>query len=264
MVVAYNAPERISRGRPYKNTPYYYMCSRRHPDGRLTFCQNPAGPYIDRAVRELVLFALGELDLDGLKGTLDEREEKVRETTRLRLQQVEVLDRRARMLEEAIGDAKTAEARARLVAKFEEVLGELDAARKTAAAPAVQESAALSKELLGRLEVFRDPEAAWERFGQKTRKEIVRALAKTVSVHPDSDGYILLVEWEGGGRAAAKVDTMRRRKLYPIPDEVSALFGEELGHENVSCRVASRSWTSCRSLRPTCSIHCASPWRPEP
>jgi DNA invertase Pin-like site-specific DNA recombinase len=261
MVVQYNNPVRRSRGRTYRNTPFYYVCSRRAPDGKPVFCQNPAGPYIDRAARELILYALGELNLDGFKEALDGRQARIEEETRLRLQQVEVLDRRARMLEEAIADAKTAEARTRLVARFEEAVSELEASRKSAAAPAPAEESGISPELIRRLEVFRDPEVAWAGFSQKKRKEVLRALAKTVLIYPDSDGYIVVFEWDGGGRAAAKVDTTRRRKLYEVPEEVLALFGGELFRENVSCRVASRSSTSCRSSGRTCSTRCASPWR---
>jgi DNA invertase Pin-like site-specific DNA recombinase len=255
MVVQYNNPVRRSRGRTYRNTPFYYVCSRRTPEGRLEFCQNPAGPYIDRAARELILYGLGKLNLDGLKEALDGKRARLEEETRLRLQQVEVLDRRARMLEEAIADAKTAEARTRLVARFEEAVSELEAARKSAAAPAPAEESGISPELIRRLEVFRDPEVAWAGFSQKKRKEVLRALAKTVLIYPDSDGYIVVFEWDGGGRAAAKVDTTRRRKLYEMPEEVLALFGGELSRQDVSCRVASHSWTSCRSSPSTC-------WRP--
>ena len=31
-----------------------------------------------------------------------------------------------------------------------------------------------------------------------------------------------------GGRAAAKVKTLRRRKIYPVPEEVLALFGDDI------------------------------------
>jgi DNA invertase Pin-like site-specific DNA recombinase len=261
MVVQYNNPERVSRGRPYKNTPYYYMCSGRHPDGKLAFCQNPAGPYIDRAAQELVLFALGEIDLDGLKDALAGRREQDREVHRLRVELVEAKSRRARMLEEAIGDARSSEARSRLVQRFEEALAEVEAARRALAEPEAAREPRLTPELLRRLEVFRDPGQAWDRFTQTTRKEIVRALAKTILIHPAPDGYVLAIDWEGGGRAAAKVTTAPRRKLFPIPDDVLALFDGDLAGGGVSRRVEARSSMSCPSSARTCSTRCASRWR---
>lgn len=201
MVVAYNNPERRARGRAYRNTAYCYLCTRCSPDGRAAFCQNPAGPYIDRAAREIILSALGELPLDQLGAALADRQRRVDETARLRLQQVEVLNRRARMLEEAIAEARSPEARTRLVAKFEEILAQLEAARQALARPAAAEPVGLSDEFLRRLEIFSKPQVAWERFAHQTRKEIVLALAKTAWLYPDANGYAWsLTEGRAAGR----------------------------------------------------------------
>jgi len=201
------------------------------------------------------MFALGEIDLDGLKEAIHGRREQDREAHRLRVGLVEAKSRRAQMLEEAIGDARSSEARSRLVQRFEEALTELEAARRALAEPEATGEPRLTPELLRRLEVFRDPGQAWDRFTQRTRKEVVRALARTISIHPAPDGYVLAIDWEGGGRAAAKVTTARRRKLFPIPDDVLALFDRDLADGGVSRRVEARSWTSYRSSTRTC-------WRP--
>ena len=73
------------------------------------------------------------------------------------------------MLEDAIGDATTAEARARLVARFEAALAELTKAREAAAQPGPDAAPAITPDLLARLEVFRDPVMAWARFTRRTR-----------------------------------------------------------------------------------------------
>ena len=93
----------------------------------------------------------------------------------------------------------------------------------------------MSEAILERLKVFREPVAAWDRFSLRTRKEIVRAVAKRLTTHPDLDGYFVVADLQDGGRAAAKVKTVRRRKIYPVPEEVLALFGEEIG-ANTSIR----------------------------
>jgi hypothetical protein len=227
MVVQYNNPERRgSGGRVYRNTPFTYICSR-PTDRRLKACQNPAGPYVDRLAAELVVFALGELNLDGIRVALNDRTRKVQEVERLRVQRVEALSRRAQMLEDAIAEATRPEARTRLVARFEAVLGDLDAAREEAARPVRMDAPAIAPEVLARLEVLRDPVAAWARFALRTRKEILQALAERVVIYPDLDGYFVVMDWQGGGRAAGKVKTIRRRKVYPVPEEVLALFSEE-------------------------------------
>ncbi|PYN82454.1 MAG: hypothetical protein DMD96_06030 [Candidatus Rokuibacteriota bacterium] len=239
MVVQYNNPQRRARGRVYRNTPFTYTCSRRARDGRALLHQNPAGPYIDQAARELVLFGLGQLDLDGLREVRRERQRRVGEADRLGLQRVEVLTRRARMLEDAIGDATRPEARSRLVARFEDALAELEAARQSANRPSEREAPELSPQRLRRLEVFRDPAAAWSRFTTKTRKEVIRALVGTAAIHPDLDGYFLVFDWADGGRAAARVKTIRRQKLYVVPGDVLALFGDDsdTGHRRVAGRL---------------------------
>ncbi len=221
MVVQYHNPRR--------GTPYDYVCTRRDADGRLRLCQNPAGSHIDRAVTDLVLFALGELDLGGLREVMENRERRAHEAARLRAQRVEALARQAQTVEAAIGDATLPEARTRLVALYEKKLAELEAARADAAQPVEPPAPAISPGTLARLEVLREPAAAWAWFTQKTRKEIIRALATAVLVYPDLDGYIVVADWAAGGRAAAKATTVRRRKLYTIPEEVLALFGGELG-----------------------------------
>jgi hypothetical protein len=49
------------------------------------------------------------------------------------------------------------------------------------------------------------------------------------TVYPDLDGYFVVADWEGGGRAAARVKTHRRRKVYPVPEEILGMFsGEEM------------------------------------
>jgi DNA invertase Pin-like site-specific DNA recombinase len=240
MVVQYNNPTRRARGRDYQNTPYVYGCTQRTPDGGAAACQSPSGPHIDRAAVELALFALGRLDLDGLREALDDKARHGDEARRLRVRQIEALARRAAMLEDAIGDATTAEARARLVARFEAALAELTEAREAAAQPGPDAAPTITPDLLARLEVFRDPVMAWARFTRRTRKEIVRALAKTITIYPDMDGYFIVADWEGGGRAAAKVKTHRRRKLFPVPSDVLALFDGEMGGDSVTRRVAGR------------------------
>ena len=140
MVVQYNNPTRERPGgRSGRNTPFYYVCTRRQEDGAPSACQNPAGPHIDRAVTELVLFALGQLDLEGVRETLRDRERRAAETLRLRQQRIEALARRAQMLEDAIADATRSEARARLVARFEAALGDLNAAKAEAVHPPFEE-----------------------------------------------------------------------------------------------------------------------------
>jgi len=229
MVVQYNNPERRSRGRVYQNTPYVYMCTRRTPDAGQAACQSPAGPYLDRAATDLVLFALDELDLEGLEATLADRKRQAEEARRLRREQVEALTRRATTLEDAIAEATKPEARARLMARFEETLTALEAAKKALEAPEESEAKPLlSEDVLRRLEVFRNPEEAWEKFSLKTRKEVLRALAKTARVYPDLDGYVLVFDWHSGEQAAAKVKTIRRKKVYTMPEEVLALFSGEL------------------------------------
>jgi DNA invertase Pin-like site-specific DNA recombinase len=249
MVVGYNNPTRRARGREYRNTPFVYTCSRRTPEGGPAGCQSPAGPHVDRAAADLMLFALGQLDLDGLREGLDDRTRRGDEARRLRVQQVDALARRAAILEESIGDATTPEARIRLVARFEAALAELAKAKATAAEPDAAAASTLTPELLARLEVFRDPTVAWERFTHRTRKEIVRALAKTITVWPDMDGYFVVADWEGGGRAAAKVKTHRRRKLFPVPTDVLALFDGDMSGNSVTRRVAARLGTARRDGR---------------
>jgi len=114
MVVQYNNPTRRQRGREVPNTPYVYACTRRLPDGRNAGCQSPAGPHIDRASAELILFALGQLDLDGLREAAGAHRDRGEEERRFRVQQVRALERRAEMLEAAIGEATTSEGRTRL------------------------------------------------------------------------------------------------------------------------------------------------------
>jgi hypothetical protein len=228
MVVQYNNPERRSRGRVYQNTPYVYMCTRKTPEAGQAACQSPAGPYLDRAATELVLFALDELDLEGLEAALSDRKRQAEEGRRLKREQVEALTRRATTLEDAIAEATKPEARARLVARFEETLTALEAAKKAVERPEEPEAQPLlSEAVLRRLEVFRNPEEAWARFSLKTRKEVLRALAKAVTVYPDLDGYVLVFDWHSGERAAAKVRTVRRKKVYTMPEEVLALFSDE-------------------------------------
>jgi DNA invertase Pin-like site-specific DNA recombinase len=239
MVVAYNNPVRRSRGRIYRNTPYTYVCARRSADGRNSSCQNPSGPHIDRAAREILLFALGELNLDGLREALENQGRRAGEARRIQLQQVETLDRRARMLEEAIAEARSAEARRRLIAKLEEVLDGLGRAQEQLTQPVEPEKPLLTPDVLRRLEFLKDPTNAWERFSQRTRKEIVQALADSVWIYPDRDGYILAFEWRGGGRAAAKVQTVTRRRVRPIPEEISSLFSDEFDmgrFRSLACR----------------------------
>lgn len=244
MVVGYNNPTRRARGREYRNTPYVYTCTRRGPEGRPAGCQSPAGPHIDRTAVELIVFALGQLDLDGLREAVDARAQRSDEARRLRARQTEALARRAAMLEDAIGDATTAEARARLVARFEAALAELAKSRSAEAQPAAAAAPTITPEVLAKLEVLRDPAVAWARFTRRTRKEVVRALTKTITIYPDMDGYFVVADWDGGGRAAAKVKTHRRRKLFSVPEEVLALFDEEMSGDAVTRRVAGRLGTA--------------------
>ncbi len=214
MVVQYNNPTRRQREREVPNTPYVYACTRRLPDGRNAGCQNPAGPHIDRAAGELILFALDRLDLDGFREVASARRERGEEERRLRAQHVRASEQTA--------------------------LTELQKARVAAAQQGQGSSPGLGPEMLARLEAYRDPAVAWARFTRGTRKEILRVLAKVVTICPDIDGYFLVVDWDGGGRAAAKVKTVPRRKLFPVPEEVLALFDSEMIHESAQGRVAGR------------------------
>jgi DNA invertase Pin-like site-specific DNA recombinase len=241
MVVQYNNPTRRQRGRQVPNTPYVYACTRRSPDGRNVGCQSPAGPHIDRAAAKLIVFALGRLDLDGFREAASERRARNEGERRLRAQHLRASERRAKMLEAAIGDATTAEARTRLVSIFEAALAELEKAR-VAAVQHVQETVpALGPEMIERLETFRDPAVAWTRFTRDTRKEVLRALSNCVTIYPNFDGYFVVVDWDAGARAAARVTTARRQKLYPVPEEVLALFDGEIANETAAQgRVAAR------------------------
>jgi DNA invertase Pin-like site-specific DNA recombinase len=241
MVVQYNNPERKSRGRVYQNTPYVYMCTSRTQEGGQAACQSPAGPYLDRAATDLVLFALGELDLEGLEAALADRKRQAEEKARFKREQVEALTRRAKILEDAIADAEKPEARTRLVARFEETLTALEAAQAAVNKPEEPDAPLLSEAVLRRLEVFRDPESAWERFSQRTRKEVLRALAKGVTIYPDLDGYILVFDWQSGERAAAKVRTVRRKKVFTVPEDVLALFSDEAASDGVLGRIETRA-----------------------
>jgi hypothetical protein len=49
--------------------------------------------------------------------------------------------------------------------------------------------------------------------------------AERVTIHPDLDGYFIVADWYGGGRTAATVKTVRRRQIYPVPEEVLAIAG---------------------------------------
>jgi len=240
MVVGYNNPRRRSRGRLYQNTPYVYGCTRRRPDGGAATCQSPAGPHIDRAAVDLVLFALGQLNLDGLGDAVSASQKRGDEARRLRVQHLRACERRAEMLEGSVGDAATPEGRARLVGRFEAALADLAKARAAAADSEHSAGSAISPEFLRRLEVFRDPTIAWSRFTRRTRKEIIRALTRTVTIYPDTDGYFLVFDWEGGGRAAAKVKTARRRKIFPVPQDIWALFNAEMVTGSATRMVAAR------------------------
>jgi DNA invertase Pin-like site-specific DNA recombinase len=242
MVVQYNNPERWSRGKRYRNTPYVYTCTRRMPDASAAGCQSPAGPYIDEAATRLTLFALDEIDLSGLESALTDHQRQADELRRLKRREAEALARRAQTLEEAIAETRQPEARVRLVARFEEAVAALRLAEEEMGRPTPSpDHPMLSEAVLRRLEVFRDPGAAWERITHRTRKEVLRALAKTVTIYPDQDGYVLDFAWHGGGRAAAKVKTVRRRKVAPIPEEVQALFAGELGQSLVMGSVEARA-----------------------
>jgi hypothetical protein len=39
----------------------------------------------------------------------------------------------------------------------------------------------------------------------------------------------VVIDWVSGGKAAAKVKTRARNKLYPVPEEVIELFSERSG-----------------------------------
>jgi DNA invertase Pin-like site-specific DNA recombinase len=90
MVVQYNNPTRVQRGRQVGNTPFTYSCTRRDENERPALCQNPAGPHVDRAIRTLVCFALDELDLSGCAEVLAARERAASESDRRQARAVEV------------------------------------------------------------------------------------------------------------------------------------------------------------------------------
>jgi hypothetical protein len=232
MVVSYNNPVRRSRGRAYRNTPYTYICSRKSADGRYAGCQSPSGPYIDQAGTDLVIFGLGELDLGGLQIAFRRRQDSAVEERQRRERQVEALARRAEILEAAIADATRPDARSRLVARFEEALDELASAR-TGLAAEDPPPPVISEAVLAKLEAFRDPATTWARLSIRSRKEVLRALAKVALVYPVIDGYIVAVEWHGGGRAAARIPTVRRKRHHPVPEAILALFADALEEEVV-------------------------------
>ena len=60
-----------------------------------------------------------------------------------------------------------------------------------------------------------------------SRKAVLRALAQRVVCYPEATGYVIVAEWREGGRAAVRVTTARRRKLYPVPEDVLAMFEAE-------------------------------------
>ena len=224
LMVYYPSRVRRARGRTYQGSESVYLCGRRHPDGRKAPCLRAAGPPIDRAVKELVVFALGTLDITGARTAMLDRARERQESDAMRGRRVEALERRASMLEDAITEATSAEGRARLVARFEAALAELREAREELATVAPASPPALSPELLARLDALRDPAVTWDRFTMMTRRAILRALASHVTLYPDTHGYVVVADWLGGGRAAARVTTTRRQKLYPIPNDVLALF----------------------------------------
>src|SRR4029453_15418627 len=105
MVVQYNNPRRRRPGgRSGANTLFYYTCSRRRDDGGSLACKTPGAPPFNGRVTEPGLFGLGQLDLEGAREALRDRERRATETLRLRQQRVESLARRAQMLEDAIAD----------------------------------------------------------------------------------------------------------------------------------------------------------------
>jgi hypothetical protein len=77
VVVQYNAPTRLQRGRVTPTTPFCYTCTRRDARALAKSCQAPAGPYIDRAVAALILRELSELDLAGYEDTLRDRDRRI-------------------------------------------------------------------------------------------------------------------------------------------------------------------------------------------
>jgi DNA invertase Pin-like site-specific DNA recombinase len=263
LVVQYHNPVRISRGRPVRNVPYTYECARRTDTGGWAGCQSPGGPYIDRAVTALVLFALETLELNGIEAAFADRRRQTDETARQRAAQMSALERRATMLEAAISEAQTSEARARLVVRFDEILTALQAARIEAAQAPEPVERGVTPELLARLEPFRVPAQAWERFSMRTRKDVLQALAGRIWIYPEVAGYVVAVDWRDGGRAAARVRTARRRKQFLVPDDVLALFdGMEREVDGAAMgSIAACSWMSCQSLPRTRSTRSASLWR---
>ncbi len=261
--VAVFYPSRIRRvrGRVYQGSESVYLCGRRHPDGRKAPCQRPAGPPIDRAVEALVVFALGTLDIAGARAAMLDRARARQEADAMRGRRVEALERRARMLEDAIAEATSAEGRGRLVARFEAALAELRDARAELATAAPASPPALSPEVLARLNVLRDPVLAWARFAMVTRRAIVRALASRITVYPETRGYVVVADWLGGGRAAARVTTAQRQKLYPVPDDVLALFspGAETAAEALAdaCNMGPYRGTPSRPARVRTFRACA-------
>jgi hypothetical protein len=121
----------------------------------------------------------------------------------------------------------------------------------------------VTPELLARLEPFRVPAQAWERFSMRTRKDVLQALAGRIWIYPEVAGYVVAVDWRDGGRAAARVRTARRRKQFLVPDDVLALFdGMEREVDGAAMgSIAACSWMSCQSLPRTRSTRSASLWR---
>jgi hypothetical protein len=69
-----------------------------------------------------VLFALERLERDGLEAALTNHRHRVDERVRQHAAQVSALERRTKMLEAAISEARTSDARSRLVLRFDDVL----------------------------------------------------------------------------------------------------------------------------------------------
>jgi hypothetical protein len=193
-----------------------------------------------------VLFALETLELNGIEAAFADRRRQTDETARQRAAQMSALERRATMLEAAISEARTSEARARLVVRFDEILTALQAARVEGTQAPEPVELGVTPELLARLEPLKVPSQAWERFSMRTRKDVLQALTGRIWIYPEVAGYVVAIDWRDGGRAAARVRTARRRKQFLVPDDVLALFdGMEQEVDGAAMgSIAACSWTN--------------------
>jgi hypothetical protein len=88
-------------------------------------------------------------------------------------------------------------------------------------------------------------------------KAVLRAITERVTCYPESTGYVLVADWSEGGRAAARIVTAPRRKLYTVPEEILTMFaGDERGPSVVIRSMEASLWTNRLStVRRLAEVH---------